>query len=157
MRKMLLMLALLISSELVLAQQEMIELARQDIRAGRMGMIAASMNLSPAQQEKFWPIYRDYADEQEKLLDQRITMLQEFAGNYEQMTEATAISIAEQSFQIQRARTERRERYFKRMSTALGPVMAARFIQVDSQLATLMDFEMMKNTPLIQPAAPTAQ
>ena len=122
-----------------------------------MGMVAASMDLTPEQQEVFWPIYREYADEQEQLLDRRITMLQQFAENWDGMDDKIASSIAEQSFAIQRARLERRERYFKRMSEALGPVLAARFLQVDGQVSTLLDFEMVQLTPLLQPAEPVAQ
>ena len=135
------------------AQQEVIELAKADIRSGRMGLIVTAMELTPEQQEVFWPLYRQYADEQDKLLARRISMLQNFAANYDEMTDQLANEIAEQSFAIQRARIERRERYFKQFSAALGPVLAARFIQVDSQISTLMDFEMMRNTPLILPAA----
>jgi hypothetical protein len=143
-------LIVLFASQLATAQQELIELARQDIRAGRMGMIAASMNLTSEQQELFWPIYREYADEQEALLDKRIAMLKRYAGSLDSMTDEDAIEIAKQSFAIQRERLDRRERYFKRFSKALGPVLAARFIQVDSQMSTLLDFEMARNTPLIQ-------
>ncbi len=142
---------LLAISSVSLAQQELIELARQDIRAGRTGMVAASMDLNPQQQDIFWPIYREYADEQEKLLDRRIAMLQQFAKRWDNMDDETAKSIAEQSFAIQRSRIERRERYFKRMSEALGPVLAARFLQVDGQISTLLDFEMVQLTPLLQP------
>lgn len=145
----------LLAGQYALAQQELIELARQDIRAGRTGMVAASMRLTPEQQEVFWPIYREYADEQEALLDRRIAMLQEFAQNVDSMDDKTAQSIARQSFAIQRSRLERRERYFERMSEALGPVLAARFLQVDGQISTLLDFEMMKLTPLIE--APVAE
>lgn len=154
MRTLLLIVGLL-AGQFALAQQELIELARQDIRAGRTGMVAASMRLTPEQQDKFWPIYREYADEQEALLDRRIAMLQEFARNVDDMDDKTALSIARQSFSIQRSRLERRERYFERMSEALGPVLAARFLQVDGQLSTLLDFEMMKLTPLIE--APVAE
>jgi Spy/CpxP family protein refolding chaperone len=140
----------LVLGQYAAAQQELIELARQDIRTGRMGMIAASMQLTEEQQEKFWPIYREYADEQEALLDRRIAMLQEFAGTVDDMDDEAAKSIARQSFAIQRSRLERRERYFGRMSEVLGPVLAARFLQVDGQVSTLLDFEMMKLTPLIE-------
>ncbi len=151
MKKIIITLGLLALSQLSMAQQELIEIARQDIRTGKMGMIASAMDLTREQQEKFWPLYRQYADEQEKLLDKRIAMLQDFVGNYDTMSDEAANSIAEQSFAIQRARTDRRERYFVKMSEILGPVMAARFIQVDSQISTLMDFELMRSTPLIQP------
>ena len=152
MNKIVMAVILLALSQLSLAQQELIEIARQDIRSGKMGMIASAMDLTPEQQEKFWPLYRQYADEQEKLLDNRIAMLQDFVGNFDTMSDEAANSIAEQSFAIQRARTDRRERYFKKMSEILGPVLAARFIQVDSQISTLMDFELMRSTPLIQPS-----
>ena len=150
MKKIIIALGLLALSQLSMAQQELIEIARQDIRTGKMGMIASAMDLTREQQDKFWPLYRQYADEQEKLLDKRIAMLQDFVGNYDTMSDEAANSIAEQSFAIQRARTDRRERYFVKMSEILGPVLAARFIQVDSQISTLMDFELMRSTPLIQ-------
>lgn len=150
MLRLLAILIVLSVSQFTFAQQELIELARQDIRAGRMGMIVASMDLTPELQEKFWPIYREYADEQEALLDKRIAMLKRYAGSLDSMTDEDAIAIAKQSFAIQRERIDRRERYFKRFSKALGPVLAARFIQVDSQMSTLLDFEMARNMPLIQ-------
>jgi len=136
----------------VQAQQEMLELARADIRSGRMGMIASSLELTPAQQEIFWPLYRKYADEQDALLDRRIEMLKNFAGSYSQIDTQQARAIAKQSFAIQRERTARREKYFEEIAQALDPVIAARFIQIDSQISTLLDFELMRNTPLI--AAP---
>lgn len=145
-------LVLLVTAAVAQAQQEVIELAKADIRSGRMGLIVTAMELTVEQQEVFWPLYRQYADEQDKLLARRIAMLQNFAASYDEMNDQLANEIAEQSFAIQRARNERRERYFKQFSAALGPVLAARFIQVDSQISTLMDFEMMRNTPLILPA-----
>ena len=148
---------LCLAAAAVSAQQNIIELAREDIRAGRTGLVAASMELTPEQQELFWPIYREYADEQEDLLDRRIAMLKEFAANWDNMSADIATSIANQSFELQRLRLERRERYFKRMSEALGPAVAARFLQVDGQISTLLDFEMMRLTPLLQPAQKAEQ
>ena len=152
MNRLILMCVLLACSGFASAQQEMLELARSDIRTARMGLVVTAMELTPQQQEAFWPIYREYAAEQDALLEQRMEMLKQFALNYENMTDATAHSIAEKSFAIQRARIQRRETYFEKFSEALGPVLAARFIQVDGQVSTLLDFELMKATPLIMPA-----
>ena len=149
--RVLLGLVLLITAAGANAQQDLIELARQDIRTGRLGLVAASMPLSAAQEEAFWPIYREYADEQEALLDKRIAMLSEFAESYDGMNADKARSIAAQSFAIQRQRLERRERYFEKLSDAIGPSLAALFMQIDGQISTLLDFEMMQLTPLLNP------
>ena len=151
MKRLILLLVIFAGSTLAGAQQELLELARADIRTARMGMVAAAMDLNPEQQELFWPLYREYALEQDALLEKRMEMLKQFALNYENMSDAAALSIAQQSFDIQRSRSKRRERYFERFSEALGPVLAARFIQVDGQVSTLLDFELMKATPLITP------
>ena len=153
MRRTLLLVCILSWAALANAQQELLELARSDIRTARMGLVAAAMELTPEQQKVFWPLYREYALEQDALLEKRMQMLTEFARSYENMTDAAAHSIAEKSFDIQRSRMQRRESYFNKFSEALGPVLAARFIQVDGQVSTLLDFELMKATPLIMPAA----
>ncbi len=153
MTRILVMIGLLAATTCTFAQQELLELARSDIRTGRMGMVAAAMQLTPAQQELFWPLYRQYANEQDALLEKRLEMLKQFAASYEHMTDAAAESIAEQNFAFQRERLQRREAYFRKFSEALGPVLAARFTQVDSQVSTLLDFELMKATPLITPGA----
>jgi hypothetical protein len=150
-KRLILLVGLIAMASPAFAQQELLELARSDIRTGRMGMVAAAMNLTAAQQEVFWPLYREYALEQDALLERRLEMLKQFNLNYENMSDATAQSIAEQSFDIQRARSQRRERYYKKFADAVGPVLAARFIQVDGQVSTLLDFELMKATPLITP------
>ena len=151
MKRWILLLSLLAAATVANAQQELLELARADIRTGRMGMVAAAMELTPAQQDVFWPLYREYANEQDALLEKRMEMLKQFARNYENMTDEAAHSIAKQSFDIQRERMQRRERYYEKFAEALDPVLAARFIQVDGQVSTLLDFELMKATPLIVP------
>lgn len=69
MNRLILMLVVLACSGTASAQQEMLELARSDIRTARMGLVVTAMELTPAQQEAFWPIYREYAAEQDALLD----------------------------------------------------------------------------------------
>ena len=133
------------------AQQDLLGLARADISSARTGMVVAAMDLTPSQQQIFWPIYSEYAEEQDALLVRRMEMLKEFADSFDKMTTQHANHIAQLSFTIQRARLQRREDYFDRMSKALDPILAARFIQVDSQVSTLLDFELMKATPLIAP------
>ncbi len=79
MRRTILLVCLLSWAALANAQQELLELARSDIRTARMGLVAAAMELTPEQQKVFWPLYRQYALEQDALLEKRMEMLTEFA------------------------------------------------------------------------------
>ena len=55
MRRTLLLVCILSWAALANAQQELLELARSDIRSARMGLVAAAMELTPEQQKVFWP------------------------------------------------------------------------------------------------------
>ncbi len=142
---------LLLLSTLAQAQNDAMELARADIRSARMSMIALAMELNSDQQNVFWPIYNEYAKEQDELMAHRMDRLANFAENYSLLDDKAARALAEESFATERARIERRERYFSKFAEAIGPVLAARFIQVDWQISTLLDFELLEATPLIVP------
>ncbi len=138
-------------SGVVQAQTYELDMARADIRTAKMSMIGLAMALTSEQQDAFWPIYNEYAKEQDSLMSQRMQMLSAFIDDFSTLTEAQARQLAADSFEIQKARIKRREVYFERFAVAIGPVLAARFIQVDGQISTLLDFELMQATPLIVP------
>lgn len=150
MQRMIIALVLLFSG-LVQAQNYELDMARADIRTAKMSMIGLAMELTSEQQDVFWPIYNEYAKEQDNLMAQRMEMLSGFIENFVTLTDAQARQLAEDSFDIQKARIKRREVYFERFADAIGPLLAARFIQVDGQISTLLDFELMQATPMIMP------
>lgn len=75
MKKLLVIGAVLINSLLVLAQGEP-DLEKQDpkarekIQAARIALISEKLKLTPAQAEKFWPIYREFSEQRMELRKQ---------------------------------------------------------------------------------------
>src|SRR5215470_15892669 len=67
-----------------------IQLMRQDIRAQRKKIVAASMPLTETEATKFWPLYDRYVGETIKVNDARFALIKEYAQNYENMTDAQA-------------------------------------------------------------------
>jgi hypothetical protein len=84
---------------------------------------------------------------------QRVEMLSGYIEKGAMLTDAQAEELALDSFAIQRSRIKRREVYYERFAKAVGPVLAARFIQVDSQISTLLDLEVAGSMPLIMSPA----
>lgn len=123
--------------------------ARADLRTQKSVLMTEAMQLSEAQSELFWPIYREYDNEQEKLTDTRLTKIKFFAENYDSMTDDKANMLAKEMFRLEKERTKLREKYYKKMAKQLGNVVAARFVQVDRQINTLLDMEIMQMVPLI--------
>jgi hypothetical protein len=123
--------------------------ARAELRTEKSALMTEAMMLSDAQSEKFWPIYREYENELDKISDTRLSSLKMFAENYDSMTDKTADGLISNMFALDEDRVKLRKKYYKKMKKALDSVMAARFAQVDRQISTLVDLEIMQMVPLI--------
>ncbi len=59
-----------------------IQLLRQDLRDQKKQIVAANMTLTPAEAEKFWPVYEQYTAETAKLGNARYATIKEYAQAY---------------------------------------------------------------------------
>lgn len=123
--------------------------ARAELKTRKSALMARAMGLNDQQSEIFWPIYRQYENEVDKLLDQRIDKIRSYAENYESMTDKKADGLAKEFFKLGDERLALRQKYYKSFSSKINPIIAVRFVQVDRQINTLLDFEIMQMVPLV--------
>ena len=65
------------------------------------------------------------------------------------MNDEKAQIFARNAFDLTNSRMKLREDYYKKFARALNPIIAARFAQVDNQIDTLLNLEIMRMVPLI--------
>ena len=66
------------------------------------------------------------------------------------MTSDKVQSLASRSFELQKQRVDLREAYFKKISQAVSPKTAARFVQVEDRLDLLLNLQLASNIPMVQ-------
>ena len=139
-----------------LAQEGVIEMLRQDLKTEKVAIMAASLQLTEKEGEAFWPIYREYGNELSKLGDRRLAVLRKFAGAYDTIDAATAKELIEESFDIVEDRTSLLRKTYGKVADQVGPLVAARFVQIETQMLTLVDAQIMDQVPLVKtsPSAP---
>ena len=142
--------ALLFAATYTYAQSSSLELLRQDIKSEKVELMAGSLPLTDKQAGVFWPIYRDYDHELSKLADRRIAVVKEIYAKYDSMNAKTASRLVKESISIAKGRNALLEKYYNRVAKALGAVTAARFLQVETQMLTLLDAQVMDQVPLIK-------
>jgi Spy/CpxP family protein refolding chaperone len=126
-----------------------IQMLRADIRSDKTKIMADQMQLSDSEGKAFWPIYNEYDHELSKLNDQRVALLKEYAESYNTLTDQQVQSLADRSFALQKKRIDLREKYFKKMSKALTPKSAARFVQVEDRVDMLLNLQLAANLPMV--------
>jgi len=126
-----------------------IELMRKDIRTEKSAIITAAMDFTEEEAAVFWPIYRDYEHEMEKLGDMRLAILRDYANNYETMTDQVAKDLVTRAFKVQEQRLKLDKQIWKKVSKELSPIRAARFFQVNGQINDLIDLQIASELPLV--------
>lgn len=129
--------------------KEYIELLRKDVNKEKTQLLGSVMQLDAEDAAKFWPIYREYNAELQKLNDLRVANIQEYARTYLQMTDDKADELIKNAMSYQKQRAELLAKYYEGVKKELGAVTAARFVQVESQLLNLIDLKIAASLPVV--------
>lgn len=124
------------------------ELLRSDVRAQKVAIITEVMGFTDAEDKAFWPIYREYDVEMAKLGDERVAVIEEYANNFEKITDAIADKLASKAMDLQTRRNAALAKCYERVKTALSPSTALRFLQVEHQLQLLIDLQIAAALPI---------
>ena len=125
-----------------------LELMRQDLRTDKTALMTVGMDLTSAQGDIFWPIYRDYQNDLTKIGDRRIALIKSYAANYENMTGVKADELMKDWFKQQEDRLKLLKKAAKKIAKETDPVTAARFVQVENSLGMIIDLQVASELPL---------
>jgi hypothetical protein len=128
--------------------QEYVELLRSNVRQQKAEIMGAMMGLDTDQSAKFWPLYSEYDQELTKLNNSRLANIQEYARSYDQMTDAKADELIQNAFEYRKQCSELLAKYYARIKDALGAMQAARFLQIEDQLLTIIDLQITSTLPI---------
>jgi len=107
------------------------------------------MEFTEPESKAFWPVYRNYALDQQKIGDKLVQLIQEYAKQYDSMTDAQAKDMTDRFIQIQEDSLNLKKSYWKKFDKALGPKRTAKFYQVDNRLSLIVMFQLTSEIPLI--------
>jgi hypothetical protein len=127
------------------------ELLRSDVQAQKVAILTEVMGFTDEEDKAFWPIYREYDLEMAKLGDERVALIEEYARNYDKLTDDVAGKLASKALDLEAKRQAVRAKCFERVKAALSPRTALRFLQVEHQLLLLVDLQISASLPVAPP------
>jgi len=127
-----------------------IQLLRSNVQAGKNEIIADTMKFSDTESTAFWPVYRDYAHDQQVIGDERVQLIKDYALNYDSMDDTKARDMVQRMINIDDKTLNLREDYWPKFMKALGAKRAAKFYQVDNRLTLIVNVQLTSGIPLIR-------
>jgi len=132
-----------------IAQDNYFEMVRADFKADKVKYITEAMNLSEAESPKFWPVYREYDLERSKIGDGMYMLIKDYAKSYGNIDNKKADEIMNKLFDLKQKNLDLKKEYFKKISKALSPVTAAKFIQIENEIDNFINVQVNAQLPLI--------
>jgi hypothetical protein len=77
-----------------------IELVRRDLRQDTREIIGEKMAFKQAEADAFWPVYDRYEAELKRLGDEKLALINDYADNYKNMTEAKAGELTSKAIDL---------------------------------------------------------
>ncbi len=150
MKKLFVVLALLLVAKTAYAQEQYAELLMSDLKTQKVAVVTEAMGLEEGQSDPFWQIYRDYDYELTVIIDQRITLIKDYAASFSAMNDDKAAELAKTSFKLEGDRAKLRQKYYKKFAKEVSPLVGARWLMVERTINNLMDLQLAAEMPLIQ-------
>lgn len=126
-----------------------IQFLRSDTQANKHQIIADTMQFTDAESTAFWPVYRDYARDQQVIGDDRVRLIKDYLQNYDGLDDNKARDMVQRMINIEDRTLNLREDYWPKFMKALGAKRAAKFYQVDNRLTLIINLQISDNIPLI--------
>jgi len=120
-----------------------------DLKADRQAVVATNLPLVEAEARAFWPVYKEYRGEVEKLGERVTQLITAYAANFQTMTDEKADAFFKELLTIERDRVTVREKYVVKVRAVLPAIKAARFFQIENKLDAIVSVALASQIPLV--------
>ena len=137
----------------VLAQDkpaDNMQIVREKIQADKKLLVATNMDLTEKQAQAFWPIYESYQKDLGLLNGRMLVLLQDYAKNYNAMTDAEAKKLVDDYLAIEQDRINLKQSYRPKLRQALPEKKVARYLQIENKVEAVIRYELAQNVPLVK-------
>jgi Cu/Ag efflux protein CusF len=131
------------------ANEDAIAVARSVIKADRQAVVAQAMQFTETESQAFWPLYREYRAEMDKVGDGIVKLVKEYANAYPNVPEDRAKTMLKDLTDFEKKQSATRASHLKKFSKVLSASKTLRFAQVESRLDLALRLELAAEIPLV--------
>jgi len=123
---------------------------RAQLQSDRQAIVAANLPLTEEQAKAFWPLYREYRGEIQKLGDQLVDLIKGYATNYGAVSDEQAATMLDEMLTLQKNQLKVKSGWVSKFGKVLPPKTVARFYQIENKLDAIMLYEAAAVIPLVE-------
>lgn len=125
-----------------------IDIINSDLESKKMLLMTEGMTLLGKQGDKFWPLYKEFLQKRKKANDDVVVIVTDLAKNPLTFTNEKVKVSFKELFAADHNILALEEEYFEKISKATSPSIAARFLQLEDIINTVIKFQVLSKLPL---------
>ncbi len=126
------------------------QILREKIRADKKFLVAKNMNLAEKEAKGFWPLYDKYQKELVALNDRALKNIDDYAADFDKMTDEIAKKIIKDYLAIEKDRVDLKESYLPQFAKVLPYKKLMRYYQIENKIQAVVNYEAAKRIPLVE-------
>lgn len=123
---------------------------RAAVRADKKALVASTLNLTPAEEKKFWPIYDSYQRDLDMINRRRVVAIEGLIARDKPLSDLYAKTLANELIATDEAEIKARRTMHNRILKALPAKQAARYLQLESKIRAVQAYDIATTFPLIK-------
>lgn len=134
------------------SHKEEIELTRAAIKLQKKQIVAKNMELTSAERDKFWAVYRDYQSKIDSVNDRRTKLITDYADTIKNrsLTDKKSLDMLNEYLSYERVRLITKQSFVEKFGEILPSRKVARFFQIENKLEAIINFDLARQIPLVQ-------
>jgi DNA-directed RNA polymerase subunit F len=131
-------------------QADNMQIVRDKLQADKKLLVAENMNLTQSEANAFWPVYESYQKELMALNDRAIKFIQNYAENFDKMTDNTAKKLVEDYLALENDRLKLKQSFLPKFAKVLPYTKVMRYYQLENKISAVVSFDLAGNIPLVK-------
>jgi len=129
-----------------------LEIVHEKLKADKKLIVSKYMELTESEAKRFWPVYDEYQAGLEKIHERISSLLQSYAAEYrnKSLTDDKAKKLLDGWLAIERDGAEQRKSQVPKILKVLPAKKAARYMQIENEYRTMMNYDLAAMVPLAQ-------
>ena len=123
---------------------------RAQLQSDRQAIVAENLPLTEDQAKVFWPLYREYRNEMQKLGDRSLALIVDYAKSFESMTDEQATKLIDDYLSIEKDMVKVRSDWAPKFRKILPATAVLRFYQIENKIDAILKFDAADQVPLVQ-------
>ena len=131
------------------AQSSEVDLLRKMFNMEKKSMAESFIQLTGSDYNAFWELYDAYEAERRGIGDKQIALLEDYADQYNSMTNDQADALVKRSLALNKSRNALLSKYYKKISKAVDAKTATSFYQFEKYINAALEYDLYDSIPFV--------